>query len=165
MVVTQKAIVGHVILCTKVGDCAVGQIDLFDVRVGGQSRERPQPDGVQLIITISALLVLKAHLYGVVADVSRTDCTHTELRVVVDAISVALAAVVVPKAISVRRALAIQQGVAVLDLEKARVRSGLSVFKATEELTWADSKKLATRIVVKQREILVVDRRELGVEF
>ena len=102
------------------------------------------------------MLVLEAYLQRVVADVTRTGSTDAELRVVADAVAVSLRAHVAPEAVRAGWALAIQEGVAVLDLEQAGVGAWLKNDRIARS-------KRDGRIVVKQREVLRVDRGELGV--
>ena len=47
LVVAQKAVVRNVVVGAHVGDRAVRRVNLFDVRVGGQTRQRPQPNWPQ----------------------------------------------------------------------------------------------------------------------
>ena len=156
LVVTQKAVVRHVVVRTYVGHRAVRRVNLLDVGVGRQTGQRPQPHRAEVEEGVATLLVFKTDLEGVVSNVTRTGRTHTELLVVEDVVAVALRAHVAPQAVGAGRVLAIQQRVAVLHLQQAGVRAWF------EHHCVARSKSDGWG-VVEQREELRVDRRQLRV--
>ena len=69
LVVTDEAAVRNVKRRTLVGDGRVVQVQLLDVRVGGQTTDGPQPGRREREERIASLLILEAHLQCVVANV------------------------------------------------------------------------------------------------
>ena len=69
LVVTDEAAVRNVERRTLVGDGRVVQVQLLDVRVGGQTTDGPQPGWREREERVASLLVFEAHLQRVVADV------------------------------------------------------------------------------------------------
>ena len=69
LVVTDEAAVGNVERRTLVGNGRVVQVQLLDVRVGGQTTNGPQPGRREREERVASLLVLEAHLQCVVANV------------------------------------------------------------------------------------------------
>ena len=149
LVVTDQSVVGHVVVRAHVGDGGVGSIDILDVAVGRQARQRPQSNGRHAVECIASLLVLESELERVVADVGRTCGRNTELALVKLAEAVALCAIVVPQAVGAWCFLAVEQCI-VLNSEQVVIRP------IEEGDIWG---------AVKQVEVLLRDRGQLWVEL